>query len=671
MQFRRHQEQARRGTLRLLALFALVVGVTVLATNAALAAALWLTLPFFAREGWLPPGFVETNTMLVLLYVLGGWWLESQRLREGGPHVAARAGARLADRDDPAERRFANVVAEMALAAQRPAPQAWVLPDDAAINAFAAGWSADDAVVAVTRGALERLDRAELQGVVGHEIAHLEHGDTVLNMRLIGMVWGLRLLFDLGRTAMQPGEDGRRPATVLLGAALVVAGSAGWLAGRLLQAAVSRQREFLADATAVQYTRQVDGLGGALRKIAAQQQRAPAPLGPRVAALAPLLLAADVHGRAGWRQRLDAWLASHPPLAERIRRVMGRPLPGLDFAPLPAPVDEPAEPMLAPAFAATAPGARRQPAAAAAAPPHAAQFDPLQREGHAAPEATAAAREAEALARIAHWHSGGELQLALRALLGLDDGSASASHLAPSSAAALRAEVAALRPPAAAQVLDVLASRAAQRPRPERDALRAALRPLWASADGARDTRTLAALLLHQRLRGRRLRFNPPGPRNTLNAQAAAVAQAGAALADLLDADAGFVDRLLAALGLAAAARGPYPTSPTSPTSPWPARAAPAAGPVSMRRALRALLRLQRLAAMQRPLPLRAAVALTRGTPPGEDAPATTAVLFLVARLLDAPLPPAVVERLAVLPPDLSGTPAASDQPAASSRPTR
>jgi Zn-dependent protease with chaperone function len=272
MRFRRHQEAAAAATTRLLLLFVAVVLATVAAVNALLYLAWLATVPMAAR---LPALFFETNTALVLLFVLGGSWVESLALREGGAHVARLAGARPAQpvgHSDAQrlERRFVDVVQEMALAAGTRPPAAWVLARDDAINAFAAGWAADDAVIAVTRGALERLTRAELQGVVAHELSHLVHEDTRLNMRLIGLVWGLQMVHGFGRTLAASDEQGRRGPGVLFGLALILVGWVGWLAGRVLQASVSRQREFLADASAVKYTRLVDGIGGALRKIAGE-----------------------------------------------------------------------------------------------------------------------------------------------------------------------------------------------------------------------------------------------------------------------------------------------------------------------------------------------------------------------------------------------------------------
>ena len=197
MRFRRHQETAEQQTQQLIGMFVLVVIGLIIAVNLVMALIFWITVPF-ARG--LPTYFIETNTGLVLLFVLGGCYVESMRLHKGGPHVAELAGARPAqpggnDELSRRERRFVNVVQEMSIASgQRPAPQAWVLPRDDAINALAAGWQGEDAVVVVTRGALERLTRAELQGVVAHEFSHIVHGDTRLNMRLIGVSFGILVI---------------------------------------------------------------------------------------------------------------------------------------------------------------------------------------------------------------------------------------------------------------------------------------------------------------------------------------------------------------------------------------------------------------------------------------------------------------------------------------------
>ncbi len=195
------------------------------------------------------------------------------------------------------------------------------------INAFAAGWDEDDAVIAVTRGALEKLTRDELQGLVAHELSHLREGDTQLNMRLSGMVFGLEMIFNLGQRMCEARDDGHRSLLALPGVAVMACGALGWLGGRILKAAVSRQREFLADARAVQFTRSKEGLGGMLRKVMGEQASRSAPQG--VAAgqrLSPLLH----HMLLVGPQAESNWLATHPPLAERVRRIYGRTMPPVE-----------------------------------------------------------------------------------------------------------------------------------------------------------------------------------------------------------------------------------------------------------------------------------------------------------------------------------------------------
>ncbi len=335
MRFRQHQDQARAATRRLLLLFLLTVLLTVLAVNGVLAL-LW-SLQTGNLLGY-PRWFFETNSVLCAAFILGGSWIETVQLRRGGAHVAQLVGARelLVPRDEH-EQRLRNVVHEMAIASGLKAPRMFVLDRDDGINAFAAGWEQNDSVVAVTRGALERLDRDELQGVVAHEFSHILHGDARLNMRLIGHVWGLQLLYLLGRDLFGATDArGRRTAFVLLGLGLMAVGSIGWLAGRLLKAAVSRQREFLADAAAVQFTRQPQGIGGALRKIAGQGGDGSVALrSARAEVISHMLLWSGIFAGAGF-------LATHPPLAERIRRIYGRPM-----APLASTVQAAARPAAA------------------------------------------------------------------------------------------------------------------------------------------------------------------------------------------------------------------------------------------------------------------------------------------------------------------------------------
>lgn len=318
MRFFEQQEQARAQTSRLLVLFLFTVLGLVMAVNLALA--LTWRLVAFGGNGY-PAHFFTVNTAMTLLFVLGGWWLETSSLDGGGEKLARRVGAREArPRLHEAEQIFCNIVEELAIAASMKPPTPMVLDREDGINAFACGWDEDDAVVAVTLGALDQLTRDELQGLVAHEFSHIREGDTRLNMRLAGMVFGLEMVFNLGKRMCDTDENDNRTALALPGFAIKWTGSLGWLAGRALKAAVSRQREFLADARAVQFTRSKDGLGGVLRKVAGQQDEGAFMRQMHPSVQHMLLVDADQPGR---------WFDSHPPLAERIRRIYGRAMPAL------------------------------------------------------------------------------------------------------------------------------------------------------------------------------------------------------------------------------------------------------------------------------------------------------------------------------------------------------
>ena len=200
-------------------------------------------------------------------------------------------------------------------------------PAERPSNAFAAGWDEDDAIVAVTQGALDRLSRDELQGLLAHEFSHLREGDTRLNMRLAGMVYGLEMVFSLGQRMCESDENGNRSFLALPGFAIMATGFLGWLVGRALKAAVSRQREFLADPRAVQFTRSKEGLGGVLRKVAGE--RASARAGRQPGGMSHHLHPAVHHMLLVSAANQTHWFESHPPLAERIRRIYGRPMPVL------------------------------------------------------------------------------------------------------------------------------------------------------------------------------------------------------------------------------------------------------------------------------------------------------------------------------------------------------
>ena len=316
------QQRARAQTWRLLFLFALTVLGLLIAVNLALAMT-W-RLVAMGSAGY-PAYFFTVNTAMTLLFVFGGWWIEGSALGGGGEKMARRAGAREARTTiNAAEQKFCNIVAELAIAASMRPPTPMVVEHVDAINAFACGWDEDDAVVAVTSGALDYLTRDELQGLVAHELSHLREGDTRLNMRLAGMVFGLEMIFNLGSTMCEPDDMRNRTLLALPGFAIKATGSMGWLAGRALKAAVSRQREYLADARAVQFTRSKDGLGGVLRKIVGQQGAGATQRGFHPSVQHMLLVNADTEARR---------FASHPPLAERIRRIYGRSMSALNPRP--------------------------------------------------------------------------------------------------------------------------------------------------------------------------------------------------------------------------------------------------------------------------------------------------------------------------------------------------
>jgi Zn-dependent protease with chaperone function len=320
MRFFELQDSARAQSVRLVALFALAVAATVLGVHAALALAWWSLDALLPFELPFPALFFSVNVGVTLLLILGGWWIEvSNFAQAGGAEKLARLlGAREARRSDEAEQRLCNIVDEVCIAARMPHPLVMVLPRKQAINAMAAGGDEADSVVAVSQGALDWLTREELQGMVAHECSHIQEGDTRLNMELAGMVSGLELVWRFGDEVRDRGG----PAWVI-GSIVMMMGSFGWYAGRWLQAAVSRQREFLADARAVQWTRSRDGLGGVLRKAMTQQETLDTAGEPQwQTAMQHLLLVPEMAQRGRW---FDA----HPPLQERIRRIYGRMMPAL------------------------------------------------------------------------------------------------------------------------------------------------------------------------------------------------------------------------------------------------------------------------------------------------------------------------------------------------------
>ncbi len=251
-------------------------------------------------------------------------WHRSSQLRAGGAVIArALGGVQVNANDGDLKRqRLVNVVEEMAIAARIRKPQIFVLPDEAGINAFAAGNSPDEAAVAVTQGALDAFDRDQLQAVIGHEFSHILNGDMKINMRLTAWIFGLCVISDLARRFMNKRGGGKGAARVkLIAFGIFVAGSTGALVGRLLQAAVSRRREHLADASAVQFTRNPQALQGAFVVMAAnaagtrlEHERA-VDVAHMFFASSPTKLLAKFNA---------SWFATHPPLEERVQALDAR-----------------------------------------------------------------------------------------------------------------------------------------------------------------------------------------------------------------------------------------------------------------------------------------------------------------------------------------------------------
>ncbi len=320
MDFFGHQEAARRTTRRLVAYFALAVLGIILAIYFASAA----LLIGVARHGLIwNPGLLAVVTVAVLVVVALAAATKTAQLRSGGPAVAEMLGGTPVEPGtrDELLRRLVNVVEEMSIASGVPVPRIYVLAEEQGINAFAAGWGTKDAAIAVTRGALEQLDRDQLQGVIAHEFSHVFHGDMRLNIRLIGVLFGIVCIATIGEIMLRSMGRGRSRGNgknsaaglALFGLALMVIGWIGVLFANLIKAAVSRQREFLADASAVTYTRNPRGIGLALARIG----RLGSHLDSGHAREASHLFFAN--GVSQWFGGLGA---THPPLEQRVERIL-------------------------------------------------------------------------------------------------------------------------------------------------------------------------------------------------------------------------------------------------------------------------------------------------------------------------------------------------------------
>jgi len=319
--FFEHQQQAKRNTGLLMVLFflafILIIGFVAVVT-AAVFGGIAVQQNGDYQFSWQPIAWVVLIVGGGILTAMLVKWLS---LKPGG-HVVAESlgGVRIEPNStDPLERRILNVVEEMAIAANMPVPAVYLLPNEANINAFAAGYESKDAVIGLTRGAVETFSREQLQAVVAHEFSHILNGDMRLNIRLIAALAGILLIAHVGRMFLHSARfstsrrRGNGNALPLIGLALFIIGYIGVFFGNIIKAAVSRQREYLADAAAVQFTRNPEALSGALQQIGAREY------GSKIGHAN-----ADETAHLFFGQALSSWftlMATHPPLDKRIKRI--------------------------------------------------------------------------------------------------------------------------------------------------------------------------------------------------------------------------------------------------------------------------------------------------------------------------------------------------------------
>ncbi|MFG0329365.1 MAG: M48 family metallopeptidase [Phycisphaerales bacterium] len=326
------QDAARKQTGRLVVLFILaVIAIMVMVYLVIAGVVVW-----GSTQSDLRPDEILLNPALLLgvgagtIVIVGGASLfKIMELRGGGRVIAERLGGQLIhpDTTDLDERKILNVVEEMAIASGTPVPPVYIMNREEGVNAFAAGYSPNDAVIGITRGAVRSLSRDELQGVVAHEFSHILNGDMRLNIHLIGWLFGILVIGVIGyyllRASFYAGGGGRRrskeegggaAAILMIGLGLLVVGGVGTFFGNLIKAAVSRQREYLADASAVQFTRNPEGIAGALKKIGGSVHGAEIdhPNAPE---------ASHMYFGAGVTSGLHGLFATHPPLQKRIRAI--------------------------------------------------------------------------------------------------------------------------------------------------------------------------------------------------------------------------------------------------------------------------------------------------------------------------------------------------------------
>ena len=326
MDFFAQQETARQRTFRLVLLFiAAVIAVVGAVDLTVMLGAWWLfDVPHLSRT------FHQALAAVVLAAIAVFAIRRLIKLRGGGDAIAKMVSARQVMRNttDLDERRLLNVVDEMSIASGVAVPTVWVMDKEEGINAFAAGYSPNQAVIVVTKGTLTKLNRDELQGVIGHEFSHILNGDMRLNVRLIGILAGIVVVGEAGlviiRLGAEAGDSGAIPF-IIWGAIVAAVGYIGVFFGRMIKAAVSRQREFLADSSSVQFTRNPDGLVSALEKIRKE--------GTVVSNAFAGEMSHMYFSQAITPKLFSDMFATHPSIDERVASITGRklaPPPPLD-----------------------------------------------------------------------------------------------------------------------------------------------------------------------------------------------------------------------------------------------------------------------------------------------------------------------------------------------------
>ena len=326
MDFFESQELARKKTKWLILLFAIAVILIIVTIQFLIAGVFAFTSggqDVWQAMDWRMLAAVAAG---VILIVSSGSFYKLMELSGGGSTVASLMGGRRIQGNTSklVERKVMNVVEEMALASGVPVPPVYILDDEESINAFAAGYTIDDAVIGINRGTAEQLSRDELQGVVAHEFSHILNGDMRMSLRMVGILHGILLISLIGWAIIRSLGSGRRSssrnrdkeggalaAILAIGFGLYVIGSIGLLFGRLIKASLSQQREHLADASAVQFTRYPRGISDALKTIG----------GSASGSTIKRADAEQISHMFFAKSRMSSWLSTHPPLVPRIQRI--------------------------------------------------------------------------------------------------------------------------------------------------------------------------------------------------------------------------------------------------------------------------------------------------------------------------------------------------------------